>query len=109
MQLDLLRDYFKEFSNLSVNQRMTLYHLREDRADVIVPALLIYINVMRWADTEEIYIHDISSTLNMSVAAFSRYFKHHTRKTFSDYVTEIRIGHACRMPGPRPWDQISYM
>ncbi|HKC35066.1 MAG TPA: hypothetical protein VKB95_03355 [Chitinophagaceae bacterium] len=57
--LDLLRDYFKEFSNLSVNQRMTLYHLREDRADVIVPALLIYINVMRWADTEEIYIPKI--------------------------------------------------
>lgn len=59
LTLDLLRDYFKEFSNLSVNQRMTLYHLREDRADVIVPALLIYINVMRWADTEEIYIPKI--------------------------------------------------
>ena len=59
LALDLLRDYFKEFSNLSVNQRMTLYHLREDRADVIVPALLIYINVMRWADTEEIYIPKI--------------------------------------------------
>jgi len=59
LQLDLLRDYYKEFSNLSVNQRMTLYHLREDRADVIVPALLIYINVMRWADTEEIYIPKI--------------------------------------------------
>ena len=59
LPLDLLRDYYKEFSNLSVNQRMTLYHLREDRADVIVPALLIYINVMRWADTEEIYIPKI--------------------------------------------------
>jgi exopolyphosphatase / guanosine-5'-triphosphate,3'-diphosphate pyrophosphatase len=59
LALDLLRDYYKEFSNLSVNQRMTLYHLREDRADVIVPALLIYINVMRWADTEEIYIPKI--------------------------------------------------
>ena len=59
LTVDLLRDYFKEFSNLSVNQRMTLYHLREDRADVIVPALLIYINVMRWADTEEIYIPKI--------------------------------------------------
>jgi exopolyphosphatase/guanosine-5'-triphosphate,3'-diphosphate pyrophosphatase len=59
LALDLLRDYFKEFSNLSVNQRMTIYHLREDRADVIVPALLIYINVMRWADTEEIYIPKI--------------------------------------------------
>jgi len=47
--------------------------------------------------TEEIYIQDIASKLNMSVAAFSRYFKHHTRKTFSDFVTEIRIGHACKM------------
>jgi len=59
LTLDLLRDYFKEFSNISVSQRMTLYHLREDRADVIVPALLIYINVMRWADTEEIYVPKI--------------------------------------------------
>ena len=59
LTLDLLRDYFKEFSNLSLNQRMTLYHLREDRADVIVPALLIYINVLRWADAEEIYVPKI--------------------------------------------------
>jgi AraC-like DNA-binding protein len=47
--------------------------------------------------TEEIYVQEIASKLNMSVASFSRYFKHHTRKTFSDYVTEIRIGHACRL------------
>ena len=59
LTLDMLRDYFKEFSNLSLNQRMTLYHLREDRADVIVPALLIYINVLRWADAEEIYVPKI--------------------------------------------------
>jgi exopolyphosphatase/guanosine-5'-triphosphate,3'-diphosphate pyrophosphatase len=30
-----------------------VYKLREDRADVIVPALQIYINVMRWADADE--------------------------------------------------------
>ncbi|MFI5128437.1 MAG: AraC family transcriptional regulator [Chitinophagales bacterium] len=47
--------------------------------------------------TQEIYVHEIASKLDMSVASFSRYFKHHTRKTFSDYVTEIRIGHACRL------------
>jgi AraC-like DNA-binding protein len=47
--------------------------------------------------TEQIYVQEIASKLNMSVAAFSRYFKHRTRKTFSDYVTEIRIGHACRL------------
>jgi exopolyphosphatase / guanosine-5'-triphosphate,3'-diphosphate pyrophosphatase len=59
LNLDLLRDYYKEFSNMSMAQRISLYKLREDRADVIVPALLIYINVMRWADAEEIYVPKI--------------------------------------------------
>jgi exopolyphosphatase/guanosine-5'-triphosphate,3'-diphosphate pyrophosphatase len=56
---ELLRNYYKEFSSLTLEQRMSLYKLREDRADVIVPALLIYINVMRWAETEEIYVPKI--------------------------------------------------
>jgi len=59
LSLELLRDYYKEFSTLSVSQRIAFYHLREDRADVIVPALLIYINVMRWTDTEEIFVPKI--------------------------------------------------
>lgn len=59
LSLELLRDYYKEFSTMSLAQRMSLYRLREDRADVIVPALLIYINVMRWADTEEIFVPKI--------------------------------------------------
>ncbi|MBK6935556.1 MAG: exopolyphosphatase [Chitinophagaceae bacterium] len=59
LSLDLLRDYYKEFSNLSMTQRISLHKLREDRADVIVPALLIYINVMRWADAGEIYVPKI--------------------------------------------------
>jgi exopolyphosphatase/guanosine-5'-triphosphate,3'-diphosphate pyrophosphatase len=59
LTLDLLRDYYKEFSTLSLEQRMSLYKLREDRADVIVPALLIHINVMRWSDAEEIFVPKI--------------------------------------------------
>ena len=59
LPLDLLRDYYKEFSNLSLSQRMSLYKFREDRADVIVPALLIYINVMRWTDADEIFVPKI--------------------------------------------------
>ena len=59
LQLDLLRDYYKEFNNLSIPQRISLHKLREDRADVIVPALLIYINVMRWADAQDIYVPKI--------------------------------------------------
>lgn len=59
LNLDLLREYYKEFSSLSVVERMSLYHFREDRADVIVPALLIYINVMRWVDAGEIFVPKI--------------------------------------------------
>ena len=59
LSLQLLRDYYKEFSSLSLAQRISMYRLREDRADVLVPALLIYVNVMRWADAEEIYVPKI--------------------------------------------------
>ena len=59
LTLDLLRDYYKEFSSMSLAQRISLYKLREDRADVIVPALLIYINVLRWADAQEIFVPKI--------------------------------------------------
>ncbi len=59
LNLELLRNYYKEFSSLPLSQRISLYKLREDRADVIVPALLIYINVMKWADTEEIFVPKI--------------------------------------------------
>jgi AraC-like DNA-binding protein len=44
-----------------------------------------------------IYVPEIASMLNMSSASFSRYFKHHTRKTFSEYVSEIRISYACQL------------
>ncbi len=59
LSLELLRSYFKEFSNLTLAQRISLYKLREDRADVIVPALLIYINVMRWSNADEIFVPKI--------------------------------------------------
>lgn len=59
LQLDLLKDYYKEFSNFSVEERKRIYKLREDRADVIVPALQIYIAVMRWAAIDEIYVPKI--------------------------------------------------
>jgi exopolyphosphatase/guanosine-5'-triphosphate,3'-diphosphate pyrophosphatase len=59
LSVETLRDYHKELSNFTVEERMTMYKLREDRADVIVPALLIYINVMRWADSTEIYVPKI--------------------------------------------------
>jgi exopolyphosphatase/guanosine-5'-triphosphate,3'-diphosphate pyrophosphatase len=59
LPLELLKDYYKELNSFSVADRMRLYSLKEDRADVIVPALQIYVNVMRWIDAEEIFVPKI--------------------------------------------------
>jgi len=59
LYLDLLKDYYKEFASVSLEERIRIYKLREDRADVIVPALQIYINVMRWAEINDIYVPKI--------------------------------------------------
>lgn len=59
LPLSLLRDYYKELSHLTVQERMRLYKMREDRADVIVPALLIYTNILKWAGATEILIPKI--------------------------------------------------
>lgn len=59
LSLELLKDYYKELSSVNLEERIRLYKLREDRADVIVPALQIYVNVLRWADAEEIYVPKI--------------------------------------------------
>ncbi len=59
LTLELLRDYYKELSSVPLAERISKYNLREDRADVIVPALQIYTNIMRWADAQEIYVPKI--------------------------------------------------
>ncbi len=59
LTLDLLKDYYKELSSCTLEERMHIYNLRRDRADVIVPALQIYTSVMRWTGAEEIFVPKI--------------------------------------------------
>ncbi|MEZ4775200.1 MAG: AraC family transcriptional regulator [Bacteroidia bacterium] len=46
---------------------------------------------------DDIRLDQIASVAHMSPTAFCRYFKRSTQKTFSQFLNEIRIGHACRM------------
>jgi AraC-like DNA-binding protein len=45
---------------------------------------------------EEVSLEEVAKRINMTVPAFCRYFKKLTRKTFIEFVNEIRIAHACR-------------
>lgn len=47
--------------------------------------------------TEHISIADVARTIHMTPQAFCRYFKQHTRKTYINFVTELRIQEACKL------------
>jgi AraC-like DNA-binding protein len=46
---------------------------------------------------DEIRVDQIASIAGMAPAAFCRYFKNRTRKTFVEYLNELRIGHARKL------------
>ena len=43
-----------------------------------------------------IALQDVASIANLGVTSFCRYFKLMTKKTYNDFLVEIRISHACR-------------
>lgn len=45
----------------------------------------------------KITLEEAASYANLSPVAFSRYFKTRANKTFSAFVSEVRVGHACHM------------
>lgn len=46
---------------------------------------------------EELSLGALAGISHLSPAHFSRAFKRTTRKTFSEFLTEVRLGHACRL------------
>lgn len=45
----------------------------------------------------KISLREVSNVVNMSVAAFCKYFRRSTKKTYVDYLNEMRIGYACKL------------
>ncbi len=46
---------------------------------------------------KEIRIEEVAGLIAMSETSFSRYFKSRTNKNFSDFLTQVRIAHACKL------------
>ena len=44
-----------------------------------------------------IELNEIAKLTNLSTSAFCRYFRARTRKSYFQYLTEVRIGYACRL------------
>ena len=59
LPIEVIREFYRVLEPMSVEERMEVYKLKKDRADVIVPALKIYANAMKWANIEEIHVPKI--------------------------------------------------
>ncbi len=46
---------------------------------------------------KEIYIEEVAAIAGLVPNSFCRYFKSRTGKTYSQFLTEIRVGHACKL------------
>lgn len=47
--------------------------------------------------THQIRLQDVARIAGLSVPAFCNYFKKSTKKTYIDFLNEIRVGHACKL------------
>lgn len=55
-----LKKMVKQLQKLTIEERMATYNIREDRADVLLPALEIYTKILYWAKIEKIFVPKIS-------------------------------------------------
>ena len=46
---------------------------------------------------EPVSVEDLAQKVNLTKAAFCRYFKARTQKTFVEYLMQVRINHACKL------------
>lgn len=53
---NVLHDFYHEIKDLSMEDRIIKYHLNPDRADVIIPACEIFLNIINITGTTKIYV-----------------------------------------------------
>lgn len=51
-----IKDLFNNLVKKDIKDRMIEYNLNPDRADVIIPALRIFISTMRWSKTNKLFV-----------------------------------------------------
>lgn len=47
--------------------------------------------------TNDVSLDDVANLVNMNPSAFSRYFKRIQKKTFTQFLKEVKIGYACKL------------
>ncbi len=96
----------------SIIQLLQILNKMVDSADCLPITQAGYINMNKESETDrmgqvyefvmknfkdKITLEQAAEIANLSVSAFSRYFKTRVNKSFSDFLSEVRISHACKL------------
>ena len=73
----------------------SLFIVKADKQQVDRLNLVIDYTITNFAS--KITLDDVASISNMSVSNFCKYFKARMRKTYVQYLTEVRIGLSCKL------------
>ncbi len=78
------------FEMLNMHEHQTLNIKDRDRIDKIIQYTIEKFQ-------SNIPLSRIAEIASMSIPAFCNYFRKHTKKTYIDFLNEIRISHACKL------------
>jgi len=96
----------------SVLQLLKILHVLAESDEYVLLANPGYTNSLKESDTErmnkvhayvmknfreKITLNEVAALANMTPSSFSRYFKTHANKTFSEFLAGIRIGYSCKL------------
>ncbi|HQW54969.1 MAG TPA: AraC family transcriptional regulator [Saprospiraceae bacterium] len=56
-----------------------------------------YNYIIRHFDKSKLKVEEVAKLINMSDSSFSHYFKKYTNKSFTEFLTDVRIGNACKL------------
>ncbi|MEO8405617.1 MAG: helix-turn-helix domain-containing protein [Chitinophagaceae bacterium] len=88
--LSLIADCKNLITLSSIGFKQDCFETEDDRINVIYDYSLK--NFKR-----AIQLDEIAHIANISPNSFCRYFKSRTRKTYSQFMIEVRVGHACKL------------
>ncbi|WP_153798793.1 AraC family transcriptional regulator [Foetidibacter luteolus] len=79
----------KEYDTLSTQEVKAYNSKHKERIDKIYQYTIDYFQ-------EPVTLTDVAKNAGMSVPAFCSYFKKSTKKTYIDFLNEVRVGYACQ-------------
>lgn len=109
---ELMTELLKLEGFASILQLLNILDVIANATDVQLLSSDSYCNTLKRSDTDrmnkvydfimanfsrKISLEEVAALAYMTPSSFSRYFKSHTNKTFSQFLSEIRIGHASKL------------